>query len=296
MFKVNKIVDYLSLTLKFGSVPDWIIGTQITDLEYSPNKNYNTAQIAESGAIIMFHTEYENVGTHVICSGDTLGNLRGEGHSDIDICTWCLEHKASRIDIAVTAENINMPYSASLTPMDIARLADSEQMKSRLKPDNGITDSSMKLETAYIGSRLSRNRILRAYDKGKQLGEIADKIIRYELETRKNAQGIVRAVSMGSDIGGIIKRYVDFPTSTRWQSIMNAPSVRMPQLETNQTTSEKEANKRANRWYWLMTSVAPALARALIDDIVPYDENENLRLFNVHVDNIIRKLENETDD
>jgi hypothetical protein len=296
MFKVNKIVDYLSLTLKFGSVPDWIIGTQITDLEYSPNKNYNRSQVGESGAIVMFHTEYANVGTHVICSGDTLGNLRGEGHSDIEICDWCLQHKASRIDIAVTAENINMPYSASLTPQDIARLADAGQMKSRLKPNNGVTDKSVKLETAYIGSRLSRNRILRAYDKGIELGDIADKLIRYELETRKNAQGIVRAVAGGYDIGGIIKRYVDFPTSTRWQSIMNAPSVRMPQLESNLTTSEKEANKRANRWHWLMTSVAPALARALVDDNVPPETNENLRLFNVHVDNIIRKLQDETND
>jgi hypothetical protein len=207
-----------------------------------------------------------------------------------------LEHKASRIDIAVTAENINMPYSPSLTPQDIARLADSGQMVSRLKPDNGVTNSSVKLETAYIGSRLSRNRILRTYDKGVQLGDIADKIIRYELETRKNAQGIVRAVAEGSDIGGIVKRYVDFPTSIRWQRIMNAPSVRMPQLETSLTTSEKEANKRANRWYWLMTSVAPALAKALVDDNVPYETNENLRLFNVHIDNIIRKLQDEIDD
>jgi hypothetical protein len=45
-----------------------------------------------------------------------------------------------------------------------------------------------------------------------------------------------------------------------------------------------------------MTSVAPALARALVDDNVPPETNENLRLFNVHVDNIIRKLQDETND
>lgn len=291
MFKVYKNLDWLSITLHFGIVPDWIVGTSIEKLDRSPLRNYNTATRGSSGSLVLTHSEQSQMGTHIILSGDTLGVLRGEGNSDVEICEFAINHHTTRIDIAVTAEQENY-YSEHLTPRRIQRMADSGQIKSRLKLDKGV-DNSGNLETCYIGSRKSRNRILRVYDKGIDLGLEANKYIRYELETRKNADGVTRAVAQGQDIGGIIRRYVDFPQCDDWINIMDAPSVTMPQIENNLTQAEKDTIEKSNRWHWLMTSVAPALAKALYYDNVEPENNENLRLFNIHVHNKLMELRNQ---
>jgi len=294
MFRVNKCLDWLSVTTQSGKAPEWIVGTSIDDMDYSPIRNYDSAKRANTGAIICHHSTKPELGLHIILSGETIGILRGEGHSDIDICEYFSQDKATRVDIAVTAENINFPYSESLTPTRIARMAARGDCKTRLTPDNGVVSPDSHLETAYIGRRASRNRILKIYDKGVELGGVADKIIRYELQTNKNADGVKRAVAQGSDIGGIIRRYVDFPNCREWISIMNSESVRMSQLEDYRTEHEKRKDKNANRWHWLLTSVAPALAKVLVQDSIttgmPIEDSENLRLFNIRVDQLIDEI------
>lgn len=294
-FVVNKCLDWLSITTHSTKAPDWIIGTSINELPYSPLPNYEKASQGNTGAIICQHSQKPELGLHIILSGETLGILRGEGHTDIEICQFFESEKSSRIDIAVTAENINR-YRESLTPSRIAKLAASGKMKSKMKPDNGVVSPDSHLETAYIGSRASRNRLLKIYDKGVELGDIADKIIRYELQTNKNAMGVVRAVAQGLDIGGIIRRYVDFPECHEWITIMNSESVRMPQLEDYRTAHQKRVDKNNDRWHWLLTSVAPALAKALVSDAIgtgkPIEQSENLRLFNIRVEQIIEDIKN----
>lgn len=294
MYKVNKCVDYLTITTS-ENMPSWIAGT-MEKLERSPNRNYNTAYRAENGAIKMFHTEQPQMSTHWILSGETLGIIRGEGHSDSDVIEQAvdLRGKVTRIDIAVTVHNEDMS-NLDITPNWINELANDGYMESRLKLDNGVSLPDMDIATCYIGSRKSRNRILRVYDKGVQLDIGKYKMTRIELETRKNANAVVRALKNNEDIGAIIRRYVDFPSVDQWVEIMGKESAIMPQIEDVRTIAEKRTKEKADRWHWLMTSVAPALAKALYYDYCEPELNENLRLFNIHTHNILSEMIEESD-
>lgn len=291
-YKNNKKLDYIAITLK--KYDDSIFGTEKKRLERSPNKNYNVAYYTDNDALVMMSTKDSRVGTHVICSGNCLNILRGEGHGDMELSEYIMSLRCNitRVDIAVTSEFTGTGWH-ELLPHDIARMAMDGKLESRLKPDNHVASPELKIDTAYIGSRKSRNRIFRSYDKGLELDLEKYKIIRYELETRKNAKSIVNAVASGLDIGGIIRRYVDFPSCDLWRDIMNSDSVEIPHIESSLTQDEKDFIERSNRWHWLMTSVAPAMAKALTADNVEPNDNENLRLFNLRVSQIMEDLKNE---
>lgn len=289
-YLVNKKIDYLTVTLQ--KAPHDIIGDIDTKLDYSPLKNYNMAYRTKTGAIVCYHTQREEMKTHVIMSGECLEYIRGEGHTDIDLAEYFLntvKAKIGRVDICVTSvRKDNKPHN--LDPHYLAILAKRGELKSNLKHDNGVIDAGMYIETTYIGSRLARNRLFKAYDKGIDLGETAKRIIRYELETRKRANLVLNAVREGHDIGGIIRRYVDFPNVALWVEIMQAEPSIIPQIEDNRDKRTKDAIERANRWHWMLTSVAPAMAKAVYEDMqqdlsVPEDilNSENMRLFMIRV-------------
>lgn len=296
---VNKKVDYLALT--FDEKPErYIIGNPHVELERAPNKNYNKAYKTDLGAIVMYSTTDLRVGTHVILSGSTLDLIRGDGHKDVEIAEWAMKtsKNISRVDVAVTSYRED-GKAHELLPTAIHNLANSKHLKSRMKPEKGVINDET-IETAYVGSRLARNRLFRAYDKGIDLGLDANRIIRFELETQKSANHMTNAIASGLDLGSIIRRYVDFPSIALWVEILAENSAKMPHLEELLTPEDVAANKRANRWYWLMVSVAPALARALYEDVqinraVPEDifNNENMRLFTVQVRNKLDELFNE---
>ena len=292
---VSKNIDYITITSD-DTMPEWVFGNNLTRLDRSPNRNYNVAHIGDNGAIKMFHSDQETVGTHWILSGETLGVLRGEGHGDIDVINQVksMSGKVTRIDIAVTV-GMNDGSEIDLTPNWLNELALTENMVSRLKLDNGVALPDMDIGTCYIGSRKSRNRLLRIYDKGVQLDLEKYRITRIELETRKNPDVIVRALAKNEDIGAIIRRYVDFPTVKQWVDIMAQETAVMPQVENNMTLAEKRQKEKADRWHWLLTSVAPAMAKALYFDYCDPELNDNLRLFNIHVHNILQDMIEESD-
>lgn len=258
--------------------------------EKAPLRNYNRTIYYNSGAIQMYSTTDTRVGTHIQISGEPLGVLRGEGFTDLDILNRVMEYgfKLSRIDIQVTSENVAKENDTeyriyhSLNPGTILKLCNQDELVSRLKPDNPVVDRQKQVETCYIGSRSSRNRIFRAYDKGLELGMAANQIIRYELETRKNPQGIARAIMIGESIPSIIRRFVDFPKNDTWIELMSDNVATMPQIDTNLTAWEKEEIENAQRWQWLIETAAKTLNKALNFDRNKYIadmDNENLRMF-----------------
>lgn len=299
-YHVEKKIDYLTVTLE-KSANHQIIGDKVKDLEYSPLKNYTDAYETEFGAIVCYHKTRSEMGIHVIMSGDTLTKIRNEGHTDKQLAEFFLitvKAKIRRVDICVTSSRKD-GKKHRLSPHYIAMLAKREELQSKLKPDNGIINPEMYIETAYIGSRKARNRLFKAYDKGIDLGIEARKIIRYELETRKRSNLILNAIIQGHDIGGIIRRYVDFPNVALWVEIMEAEPSVIPQIEDLRDSRTKDMIERANRWHWLLTSVAPALGTAIYEDMqhgnaVPEDiqNSENMRLFGIMVYNKIDELAN----
>lgn len=241
-------------------------------------RNYNAAKIFEIGIIVQWNTENPKMKTNIILSGETLSRLRGAGFDDTSILMW-LSHmpncKFSRIDVAVTSRREDGGQH-EFTPHMINHLAASGLCETRLKVDNPVATPHLHVETAYIGSRKSRNRLFRAYDKGLELGGAAGEIIRYELETRKNATHIARELELKkTDIAAIIRRYVDFPQIDKWIEIMSTEIAENWRIDEYETDADR--NKR--RWQWLFDSVAPALAKALYHDDFPLETNKNADAF-----------------
>lgn len=287
MYEVIKNVDYIACSVShFIPIDDSIGRWQDTNPR---QRNYNKAKIFDCGMIVQWHERNQKMKTSIILSGETLAKLRDMKFKDFDIIHWLSKMKDckfSRIDICVTSRKIDGTMHGML-PHAIHYFAMNGLCNTKLKVDNPVANNELLVETAYIGSRKSRNRIFRAYDKGLELGLEANKIIRYELETRKNATHIAREIEINkTDIVSIIRRYVDFPTIEVWMQIMSSEVAENWRIDEYESVAEK--NKK--RWQWLFDSVAPAMAKALFDDSVPVEDNKNADIFAAKVAAIYNQL------
>ena len=177
-----------------------------------------------------------------------------------------------------------------LQPHQIMELCRDGKLVSRLKPAKEIAENG-NTETKYIGNPRKRRRLFRAYDKGVQLDldEYKKREIRYELETGMNANVIGRMLIADNDIGAIIRRYVDFPTSEVWCEIMGSANSELKH-ETGELSidaHEMERLQRAAKWVWLNDSIAPMIARLLSDN----DEIDGITLYeNSHYSEFIHEI------
>lgn len=271
-YLVSKHIDYIALSVSDFMIADDAFGKW--EDTHPRQRNYNRAKIFDIGMIVQWHSERPDMKISIILSGETLAKMRDMGFTDYDILHWLKSMpnaKFSRIDICVTSMREDGKMHGFL-PHAINYLATNDMCDTKLKVDNPVADSELYVQTAYIGSRKSRNRIFRAYDKGIELGEDANKIIRYELETRKNATHIADEIhDKRTDIAAMIRRYVDFPAMEEWLEIMGTDVA--SNWKVDEYRSESEINNA--RWEWIFRSVAPAIAKALYADGVEMSENKN---------------------
>ncbi len=284
-YYVSKNVDYITATYE---APRALPLHEPDDAEYlmeASHRNYTRTFLYSSGARLLTNPDNAHVKCHAIYGGNALGVLRGEGHTDIEIINSIIENGGviKRIDIAVTSRRQDGGIH-ELLPHTIALWCAGGWLDSRMKPDNHVINPALEIETAYVGSRRARNRLFKAYDKGVDLNTSRHRLIRYELETRKGAQNMARAVLSGRDIGGLIRRYVDFPASPVWRKIMASEPLGVEHLESEYLSrDEKRAQKNRDRWHWLCTDAAKAMARALYEDGIPIADSKNLELFGAAV-------------
>lgn len=247
-------MDYLSVSVQKWQPVDDVYGKA----EYitPPIGNYNIAKKYHDGTIAQWHTHKPELKTNVVMSGATLDKIRNIGISDSDI----IRHVKTlnrvnfkRIDLAVTVDVTGM--EKPFTPEYAWKLYQDGKCETRLTADKPIVDIDKRVETLYIGSRKTRNRILRIYDKGIDLGQAANELIRIELETRRAANGIADEVLQGRNYAGIIRRVVDFNDEV-WEGIMESPPL--PRLRNDENSRD---GNMENRLTWLLESVAPAMAR-----------------------------------
>ena len=275
-YQASKHIDWISASCVGGDLMQLFDDIETVE-QFSPLKNYNRTIKYKSGVMQLYSTKNKKVGTHIIFSGEAMGYMRGEGIEDIELLKQLTENrfKLSRIDVALTFQKVvykNGKFErlkSDFTPEVAFQLAASGHMESKLQLDKPVTDNTTKknVETCYIGSRLSRNRLIRIYDKGIDLGKTANEIIRIEMQTNKNAQVIGRALQNGQDIGSIIRRYVNFPTSPDWEIITGKTIAKMKHEEETLSYDDKQANERAKKWSWLIDTAAKVLGRAIAIDI-----------------------------
>lgn len=275
-YKVKKQVDYIACSVSSFDILDDIFGS--SEDTNPRQRNYNRAKQFEIGVFIQWHDSNAKMKTSVIMTGETLQKLRDVGFSDYDILKWLRDMPKcsfSRIDVCVTSMKTDGTIHGFL-PHAVNYLASNGMCETRLKVDNPVASPELEVETAYIGSRTSRNRLFRAYDKGLDLGLEARRIVRYELETRKNATHIATELVIDkTDIGALIRRYIDFPQIEEWVKIMGSVQAENWKVERYET----EHDKNARRWEWLMSSVAPAMAKALFHDDCDISDNKNADKF-----------------
>lgn len=279
---VQKHLDYLTFT----SHKPMLDKRMLPRYQYtkSPIPNYDIAKMYSNGMLQLESTRDKRIGVHFICSGACLSYIREKEMNEQEFLDRVLKiGQISRIDIAVTSFATDMSEH-ELQPAHIVAMCANDELKSKLKPAKEIAQN-FTTETKYIGNQKTRRRLFRAYDKGLDEGGEAGRIVRFELETRRGGNIIARAVRDGTDIGGIIRRYVDFPSSELWLKIMNAQpaTITHEQGEITLDAFEKSRLERIAKWQWLNESIAPMIRKLIAenansDDITHY-ENEFLHEF-----------------
>lgn len=112
--------------------------------------------------------------------------------------------------------------------------------------------------TLYVGSR-SSEKFLRIYDKAAEQ-KVDGTWFRIELECKGDfARGVALHVDgNGYDyFGDIIRGFADWPTMHQWQEATTSPTL----LE-----GIAKPEKRRDTFSWLMKSVAPSVAKLLVED------------------------------
>lgn len=277
IYIVEKNLDYLTFSAKeFIPIDDVIFRKPV---EIRPLiSNYRQALMFDTGAILQWNEDKPELKKHITLSGSTLAKMSEYGLSDIEILQWALSlnrTRVGRIDLAVTSLRADGSIHGFLPHM-AHYYAMRNLCETRLKLDKPVVNKNLEVETTYIGQRAKR-QMLRIYDKGVDLGREANRIIRIEMERRGAvAQSVANLAMQGSDYGGIIRKYFDFPTIPDWLEIMSAEPVKGNRMADVERKNNREQDKL---WSWLYTSVAPALARALFNDKTDVATNKNADKF-----------------
>ncbi len=182
--------------------------------------------------------------------------------------------KVSRIDLCVTVDDASLldKFRLAVTKREvISRRLDVDKSKAIVNRDN-------QTETQYIGdlSKRASKGIFRAYDKGVELG-IDTPLVRFELECKRNiAHNNAKRWLDGVTVGNMIRKSVDIPKHQWWIDLMGT-DITVPQVAPDAPWELTDAQRR---WRWLCKQVAPALGKAIADDIREDGTTPNFDRFN----------------
>jgi len=246
-----------------------------------PVNGYQTAVRYNSGAMEMWHTNYPDMGIHVIYSGQAIRNacetFNCEQYEILDYLM--LGAKIVRLDMALDVENVDIDIQNIHTEFKKGNV------KTRAKTSDYMERATSGNEkgaaTCYIGSTHKRKKLLRVYDKGEQLG-LDTLLTRFELETHgtiaNNAakELMVKPDILGSKISGMVKGYADLSKQVP-DGIFNSDSIKiaLPKYQKSDTAK------------WLVDVVAKTLANEAFSDYTVMERF--LEKFRYEYDNLINE-------
>lgn len=199
-----------------------------------------------TGLCVMATEPDHAMGVHVSWSGSSLGNVSPRS---VLRTALAMGANVTRIDIA-----IDVYHEMYLRSMKAA--ADQGEIVTRAQDwplIEGRTGS-----TLYVGSRTSE-KFLRIYDKAAEQ-KAEGPWYRIELECKGDfARGVALHVDGNGYeyFGDIIRGFADWPTMHQWQEATTSPTL----LE-----GIPRPEKRRDTFAWLMKSVAPSVAKLLVED------------------------------
>lgn len=245
---------------------DWISITHKTDGDLLPEtvnrshtqgkarNGYTECKSYLNGIMEMFNPQRPDMGIHIVYTGKALQatcEQSGMTRDDILLHHLAIGGKPSRIDVALDIENSGMIIDELWKQLE-TKQAKTLSSHSRSQSGNG------KGYTLYVGSRKTRKKMLRIYDKAAEQGWDFVDYKRIELEMRqevcRNFCGLY--LEGGLDTGiieGSIRGVCDFPDDKLWNSIFDYEASKLPVGTTGDGDTET----------WLLKQVAPALARVI---------------------------------
>lgn len=272
--EVSANIDWISASykhdyeLKSGRtaiLPDDTQGTMIRGMY-----GYDIAERFASGAIRMSNSISEKMGIHVVYTAKAIAKAHElYGYSQSNILDYLASGaRITRLDVCIDVKDFTIDIE------QLYRDAKEGNVATRAKSFGFVESATLKDEkavgaqTCYIGSMHKRKKLLRVYDKGKQLGLEFD-LKRFELELHghlaNGASGLIKQSGyddMGDTIKSMIKGYADFDATHAGAIFTSSEPVKIAHPQY----------KKSNTAHWLISVVAPVLARETLAD---YEVFEN---------------------
>jgi len=231
------------------------------------NNGYSNARRYVSGAIVQWHPQHPKMGIHCTYSAQALAYAADNfALSQDEILAELSQYgRVSRIDVCMDINGVSMDINS------LYKAALSGKIKTRAKQFGYVESADRGNEigaaTAYIGSMHKRKKLLRVYDKGKQL-KLDDFKIRFELEqhgqlANTSAQILKKEPeNMAQAIKGLIKGYADFTDTDAGFAFADTATIKAahPQYRKSDTAR------------WLTEVVAKTLAREVNADYNVLDD------------------------
>lgn len=228
---------------------------------------YTNARKYASGAIVQWHPAQPAMGINCTYPAQSLAFAADNfGLSQDEILAELSQYgRISRIDVCLDINGMDIDIR------DLYKQALSGKVKTRAKQFGYVESAESGNEkgaaTAYIGSMHKRKKLLRVYDKGKQLN-LDDFKIRFELEQHGELANKSAAIlkkepgNIASNIAGLIKGYADFTDTVAGFAFNDATPIRASHPQYRKSDTAK----------WLIESVAKTLAREVNADYNVLDD------------------------
>lgn len=229
---VSMHIDWLSATYPHGTPIEMVArGFKVKPLGYGL-KGYKTGYQAENGAYI-FSNGTQEMGVHVILSGEPLTTLRGLGRGDKAIIEdmQALKGRPSRIDLAMNI--VDPPEAPTLTVDEFHQAWERKEIRTPARSGWRHKGVNCADDGLYIGKETSDRRA-RIYDKAAEQN-VKDKQawLRLELQCRDmRARAIAHA--MGQEppenvIRSAIADFIDWDNPT-YKAALVGPLAAIDQL------------------------------------------------------------------
>lgn len=253
---ISAFIDWISVTHKSGFNQKHAN----LDLTYQNARGINGYTVGKrytTGVLEYYNPAQPRMGVHIVYSGKVLAHIADDyGVSRDEVLQFhtTLGGRIARIDYAVDIKNHNLDLTSLWEQLESGQ-AITKSSHSRTQSGKNRGD------TVYVGSRKSRKKLLRMYDKAKELGDFVSDYKRIELECRadvaRNSTNVYQNSGYKANvISGMVRAFCDFPLSKVWTSILNAEPEKIPVGDKTTGNTEK----------WLLEQVSPALARTMIDN------------------------------
>lgn len=254
-------IDWLALNFK-----EWTIEAEnfmrtyarVSDTQATtPRFGYSQATMDSHGTVIMWNTDRDDMGHHVIFSGSALRNIFINSTVQPQaLLRACVDAggNISRLDLAKDCTETQIDFEAIYQSLEQGHNRGTARTYGRITGNDGGY-------TIYIGSRQSE-RFIRLYNKSAQLGITDDYWARLECECKgKVACAVALSLCKTTDwqavFDGVVLGAVSLPLQASWQSFftLGLLPIGLPKME-----------KITDREKWIETQVTPAVTKHYIDN------------------------------